>query len=45
MSSEDDELNIQKRHMENLLGDLHKLIPFFKTKTVTDIYIYSRGNI
>ena len=45
MGREEDELESQRRHMENLLGDLHKLIPFFETKTVTDIYIYSGGNI
>jgi len=45
MANEVEELERQKRLMQNLLGDLHKLIPFFETKTVTDIYIYSGGNV
>ncbi|MDR2941733.1 MAG: Flp pilus assembly complex ATPase component TadA [Treponema sp.] len=41
----EDELEKQKRNMTNLLADLEKLIPFFETKTVTDIYVYGTGNV
>ena len=45
MSREDDKREALERQMENLLGDLEKLIPFFETKTVTDIYVYSGGDV
>jgi len=45
MSRADDELESAERQMENLLGDLDKLIPFFETKTVTDVYVYGEGNV
>ena len=45
MGRHEDELNRQKREMEALLHDLEKLIPFFETKTVTDIYVYGEGNV
>jgi type IV secretion system protein TrbB len=41
----EDELERQERHMANLLRDLNKLIPFFETKTITDIYVYGQGNV
>jgi len=41
----EDELEKNKRHMENLLSDLEKLIPFFETKTITDIFVYGDGNV
>ena len=41
----EDELELHERRMENLLGDLDRLIPFFEAKTVTDIYIYDGGNV
>jgi type IV secretion system protein VirB11 len=41
----EDELEVQKRQMENLLGDLVQLIPLFETKTITDVYVYGEGNI
>jgi type IV secretion system protein VirB11 len=31
--------------MDNLLADLHKLIPFFETGTVTDVYVYGDGSV
>jgi len=45
MGKIEDELERRERQMENLLGDLEKLIPFFETSTVTDIFIYSEGNV
>jgi len=45
MSKIDDEIELQRRRMENLLCDMVKLIPFFETKTVTDIYVYDNGNV
>jgi type IV secretion system protein VirB11 len=41
----DDKLESQERHMANLLSDLHKLVPFFETKTVTDVYVYGQGRV
>ena len=45
MGRHEDELNRKKREMESLLHDLERLIPFFETKTVTDIYVYGEGNV
>jgi len=45
MGRVEDELERRDRQMENLMGDLKRLIPFFETKTITDIYIYSKGNV
>jgi len=45
MSREDDKRESLERQMENLLGDLEKLIPFFDNKAVTDVYVYSEGNV
>ncbi|GMO57924.1 MAG: P-type conjugative transfer ATPase TrbB [Termitinemataceae bacterium] len=41
----DDELERRAREMENLLGDLHDLLPYFEIKTVTNIYVYGDGRI
>ena len=45
MSRIEDELELRERQMNNLLGDIKKLIPFFETKTVTDVYVYGEGNV
>jgi len=45
MGKYEDELELQKRRMENLLCDMEKLIPFFETKSVTDIFVYDNGNV
>jgi len=45
MGRHEDEIERQERHMANLLRDLNKLIPFFETKTITDIYVYGQGNV
>jgi type IV secretion system protein VirB11 len=45
MGREEDELEAHERRMKNLLGDLDKLIPFFETKTVTDVYVYGTGRV
>jgi type IV secretion system protein VirB11 len=45
MGRDEDEQETRERRMENLLGDLEKLIPFFETKTVTDIYVYGGGDV
>jgi type IV secretion system protein VirB11 len=34
-----------ERQMENLLGDLAPLVPFFDTKTVMNIYVYGSGMV
>jgi len=41
----EDELESRARQMRNLLGDLEKLIPFFETKTITDVYVYGDGRV
>ena len=41
----EDELESRARQMDNLLGDLEKLIPFFETKTITDVYVYGDGRV
>ena len=41
----EDELEIRTRQMDNLLGDLSKLMPFFDVKTITDVYVYGDGRI
>jgi type IV secretion system protein VirB11 len=43
MSRLDDEMEARARRMENLLGDLAPLIPFFETKTITNVYVYGSG--
>ena len=45
MGRVEDELERIERQMENLLGDLQRLIPLFEVKTVTDIYVYDKGNV
>ena len=45
MGRDEDEIEARRRRMENLLGDLERLIPFFETKTVTDIYVYGGGDV
>ena len=45
MGKFEDELERHARHMTNLLSDLEMLIPYFKTKTITDIYVYGNGNV
>jgi len=45
MGRDEDEMVRRNRNMENLLSDLEKLIPFFDTKTITDIYVYGDGNV
>ena len=39
----EDELERRARQLENLLGDLDRLLRFFETKSVTDIYVYGDG--
>jgi type IV secretion system protein VirB11 len=45
MNRDEDEQETRERLMENLLGDIEKLIPFFETKTVTDVYVYGGGDV
>jgi len=45
MGKFEDELERHARHMTNLLSDLEMLIPYFETKTITDIYVYGNGNV
>jgi len=41
----EEKLESHNRRMENLLCDLEKLIQFFKISTVTDVFIYSGGDV
>ncbi|MDR0730419.1 MAG: Flp pilus assembly complex ATPase component TadA [Treponema sp.] len=45
MGRVEDELERRKRQMENLLGDLEPLLPFFETKTVTNVFVYGDGTV
>jgi len=45
MNREDDKRESLERQMENLLGDLEKLIPFFDNKSITDVYVYGEGDV
>ena len=45
MGRDEDELERRERQMENLLGDLDPLLPFFETPTVTDVYVYGDGRV
>jgi type IV secretion system protein VirB11 len=45
MSRIEDEHEVRQRRMKNLLGDLAPLIPFFDTKSVTNVYVYGSGNV
>jgi len=40
-----EELELQKRQMDNLLGDMQRLVPLFETKTITDIFVYGDGRV
>jgi type IV secretion system protein VirB11 len=41
----EDEIESQNRQMENLLGDLQPVIPFFEKKTVLNVYVYGTGAV
>jgi type IV secretion system protein VirB11 len=41
----EDELERRRRQMENLLGDLEPLLPFFETKTVLNVFVYGDGAV
>jgi len=45
MGRDEDELERRERQMENLLGDLEPLLPFFETPSVTDVYVYGDGRV
>jgi type IV secretion system protein VirB11 len=45
MGKTEDGLERRARQMENLLGDLAPLLPFFETKTVTNVYVYGDGRV
>jgi type IV secretion system protein VirB11 len=45
MGRDEDEHESLTRKMNNLLRDLAQLIPFFETKTITDVYVYGDGRI
>jgi type IV secretion system protein VirB11 len=45
MSRIEDELERQRRQMDNLLGDLDPLIEYFDAKTVLNVYVYGDGAI
>ncbi|MDR1362651.1 MAG: Flp pilus assembly complex ATPase component TadA [Spirochaetaceae bacterium] len=45
MGIEENELEIKTRRLGNLLRELEPLIPFFETKTVTNVYIYGEGRV
>ncbi|MDR1909494.1 MAG: Flp pilus assembly complex ATPase component TadA [Spirochaetaceae bacterium] len=41
----EDGLERREREMENLMGDLAPLIPFFETASVTNVYVYGDGAV
>jgi type IV secretion system protein VirB11 len=41
----EDELERRARQMENLLGDLEPLLPFFETPSVTNVFVYGDGTV
>ena len=41
----EDELEREKRQMENLLRDLSSLLPFFETSSITNIFVYGDGRV
>jgi type IV secretion system protein VirB11 len=43
MGKTEDEIERRARQMENLLDDLAPLLPFFETKSVTNVYVYGDG--
>jgi type IV secretion system protein VirB11 len=45
MGRAEDELERREREMRNLLDDLCKIVPFFEMGTVTDVYVYGKGNV
>jgi type IV secretion system protein VirB11 len=45
MGKAEDELERRSRQMENLLGDLSPLIPFFDTPSVTNVFVYGDGRV
>jgi len=45
MGRAEDEYLRHERHMTNLLSDLVKLIPYFETKTITDVFVYGDGRV
>jgi type IV secretion system protein VirB11 len=45
MGKAEDELERRARQMENLLGDLAPLIPFFEAKSVTNVFVYGDGRV
>jgi type IV secretion system protein VirB11 len=42
---EDNELEVRNRQLGNLLRELEPLIPYFETKTVTNVYVYGEGRV
>jgi len=45
MSRIDDERESRRRQMDNLWGDLEPLLPFFNTRSVTNVYVYGDGRV
>jgi type IV secretion system protein VirB11 len=45
MGRVEDELERRARQMENLLGDLEPLLPFFETPAVTNVFVYGDGRV
>jgi type IV secretion system protein VirB11 len=45
MGIDENELEVKNRQLGNLLRELEPLIPFFETKTVTNVYIYGEGRV
>jgi type IV secretion system protein VirB11 len=45
MGRAEDEAEVERRQMANLLGDLKLLVPFFEKPTVTNIYVYGSGAV
>ena len=41
----EDELEAQRRRMDNLMEDLGPLLPYFDKKTVTNVYVYGSGTV
>jgi type IV secretion system protein VirB11 len=41
----EDEIEARERRMENLMGDLAPLLPYFDTKSVTNVYVYGSGSV
>jgi len=45
MSKIEDDQEYKERLMNNLLGDLAPLLPYFEKKTVTNVYVYGSGSV